>query len=139
MATATKKATKVQPTTLAEEKAAAKAEEKRPSKPVTPTNWKRIQRVHELKRLMAPLQAEIDEIKAHVEAEMERKGVKVLTRNGVEVVSLDEYDSVKGDWKDLEKEFPEIAGLYVHHTERVRINWKKDTATGKEHETGTGK
>lgn len=135
MATTTKTTkTTAKPTSLAEEKAAAKLEEKRPSKPITPTNWKRIQRVHELKRLMAPLQAEIDEIKAHVEAEMERKDVKVLTRNGVEVVSLDEYDSVKGDWKDLESDFPEIAGIYVHHTERERINWKKDTATGKAHD-----
>lgn len=123
--------TNTKPVSLKEEKAAAKAEEKRPSKPITPTNWKRVQRVHELKRLMAPMLAEIKEHQLKVETEMERKGVKVLTRNGVEVVSLDEYDSVTVDRKDLENDFPEITAIYVHHTSKERINWKKDTATGK--------
>jgi hypothetical protein len=118
------------PVSLKEEKEAAKEEQKRPSKPITPSNWKRVQRVHELKRLIAPLLAEIEENKAFVVKEMERKGVKVLTRNGVEVVSMDEYDSVKTDSKDLERDYPEIAAIYVHHSERERINWKKDTATG---------
>lgn len=127
-ATATKK---VQPTSLAEERAAAKAEEKRPSKPITPTNWARIKEVHKLKAEIAEREAKIAGIKVEVYKEMDRKDVDVLTRNGVEVVSRDKYDNVQFDRVDFEKDYPEIAGIYVHHKDSYRVNWKKPLVTEK--------
>lgn len=115
-----------QPVSLKEEQEAAQLE--RPSKPITPTNFKKVQRVHALKALIAPHLAEIERIKADVFAEMDKKGVDVLTRKGVECVSRDDFEQVRADAKSLEKEFPEIAALYVKHVHGKRVNWKNPVA-----------
>jgi uncharacterized protein YqfA (UPF0365 family) len=115
----------VGPTTLAEEKAAAKAEEKRPTATITPSNFKRLNRVHELKAKKAELDAEIELHQAFIYKEMDRKGVDVLTKRNVEVVSRDQYTQVTTDWKSLEADFPEIANLYITKTKHKRVNWKK--------------
>jgi hypothetical protein len=109
---------------LKEEKEAAEAEKVRETRPISASAYKAVQRVHELKEEMAPKLAEIEEIKAKVFKEMDNKGVDVLTRRGVEVVSRDESTSTTTDSKGLEHDFPEIAGLYVKRKKTYRVNWK---------------
>jgi hypothetical protein len=110
--------------TLAEEKAAAKAEQKRESKPISPARLKDVQRVHELKELMAPFQAEIDEIKVRVFKEMDNKGVDVLTRKGVEIVSRDRVEGEEWDKKSIKDKFPEVVVQFVIEKISYRVNWK---------------
>lgn len=119
------KAIKVGPTTLAEEKAAAKAEEKRPTAAITPANFKRVNRVHELKGKKEEIDVEIKLHQSFIYKEMDRKGVDVLTKRNVEVVSRDTYTTVTVNWKDLEKDYPEIAAMYVTKNTNKRVNWKK--------------
>lgn len=119
------KALKVGPTTLAEEKAAAKAEEKRPTANITPTVFKRVNRVHELKAKKEEIEAEIELHKSFVYKLMNLKGVDVLVKRGVEIVSRDPFTTVTVNWKGLEKDYPEIAKLYVTKSKSKRINWKK--------------
>lgn len=121
----TKKTVKVSPTTLAEEKAAAKAEEKRPTATITPANFKRVNRVHELKAKKEEIEVEIKLHQSFVYKEMDRKGVDVLTKRGVEIVSRDDYTTVTCDWRRLEKDHPRIAKLYITKTKSKRVNWKK--------------
>jgi hypothetical protein len=118
-------AVKAKPTTLAEEQAAVEAERVRPSKPISPSGYKLVEEIHDINEFLAPYLARKDEIKAKVGAEMSRKGVDVLTRAGVEVVSRDEYESTKSDIKGLEKTFPEIAAQFIKHGTAYRFNWKK--------------
>lgn len=119
------KALKVGPTTLAEEKAAAKAEEARPTANITPSIFKRVNRVHELKAKKDEIDAEIELHKSFVYKLMNLKGVDVLVKRGVEIVSRDPFTTVTVNWKDLEKDYPEIAKLYVKKTKSKRVNWKK--------------
>ena len=119
------KALKVGPTTLAEEKAAAKAEEARPTANITPTVFKRVNRVHELKAKKEEIEAEIELHKSFVYKLMNLKGVDVLVKRGVEIVSRDPFTTVTCNWKALEKDYPEIAKLYVTKTKSKRVNWKK--------------
>lgn len=119
------KALKVGPTTLAEEKAAAKAEEARPTANITPTVFKRVNRVHELKAKKEEIEAEIELHKSFVYKLMNLKGVDVLVKRGVEIVSRDPFTTVTVNWKDLEKDYPEIAKLYVKKSKSKRVNWKK--------------
>lgn len=110
--------------TLAEEKAAAKLEQKRESKPISPARLKDVQRVHEIKALMRPYEAEIDEIKARVYKEMDNKGVDVLTRKGVEIVSRDRVEGEAWDRESIKKKFPEVVIEFVVEKISYRINWK---------------
>ena len=110
--------------TLAEEKAAALLEQKRESKPISPARLKDVQRVHEIKELMRPFEAEIDEIKARVYKEMDNKGVDVLTRKGVEVVSRHLVNGEAWDRDAIKKNFPEVVVQFVVERVSYRINWK---------------
>lgn len=114
--------------TLSEEKAAALLEQKRDTKPISAAGLKRVQRVHELKELMAPYLAEIEEHKGVIYKEMDKKGVDVLTRRGVEVVSRDMVEGEKWDKKNikesLKEKFPEVLVQFVVETVTYRINWK---------------
>jgi phosphohistidine swiveling domain-containing protein len=109
---------------LKEEKEAAELEKKRPTAAISTATFKRVQRVHELKEAMAPLLAEMEDHKIHVFKEMDKKGVDVLTRRNMEVVSRDETTSTSTDVKGLEHDFPEIAGLYIKKKKTYRVNWK---------------
>lgn len=110
--------------TLAEEREAAKAEEKRPTKPISAAGLKRVQRVHELKEIMAPYLAEIEEHKGVIFKEMDKKGVDVLTRKGVEIVSRDEVNGEEWDKKSIKAKFPEIVVEFVREKVSYRVNWK---------------
>lgn len=110
--------------TLAEERAAALLEQKRPTKPISAAGLKRVQRVHELKELMAPYLAEIEEHKAVIYKEMDKKEVDVLTRRGVEIVSRDLVNGEEWDKKGLKSKFPEIVVEFVVEKISYRINWK---------------
>lgn len=110
--------------TLAEEAAAAKAEQKRETKPISVAGLKKVQRVHELKELMAPYQAEIEQIKGEIFKEMDNKGVDVLTRKGVEIVSRDRVEGEKWDKKGIAEKFPEIVVSFVVDVISYRVNWK---------------
>lgn len=124
-----KKALKVGPTTLAEEKAAAKAEEPRPTAVITPAIFKRVNRVHELKREKDRIEAEIKLHQGFVYKLMDLKGVDVLIKRGVEIVSRDPFTTVTTDYKSLEKDYPEIAAKYITRTKSKRVNWKKPFAS----------
>ena len=119
----------VSPTTLAEEKAAAKAEQKRPTAAITPANFKRLNRVHELKLKRDEIEAEIKLHQGFIYKQMDRAGVDVLTKRNLEVVSRDPYTNVSVNYKELEVDFPEIAALYITKTKTKRVNWKKPFAT----------
>lgn len=110
--------------TLAEEKAAALLEQKRPTKPISPARLKDVQRVHEIHEIMAPYKAEIEQIKARVLKEMDNKGVDVLTRKGVEIVSRDQVNQEIFDKKELKAKFPEIAVQFIVTNVIYRMNWK---------------
>lgn len=110
--------------TFAEEKAAADAEKKRETKPISAAGLKRVQRVHELKEIMAPYLAEIEEHRAKIFAEMDKQGVDVLTRRGVEVVSRDRVESEQWDKKGIAAKFPEIVVEFVKEKISYRVNWK---------------
>lgn len=110
--------------TLAEEAAAAKAEQKRESKPISPARLKDVQRVHELNEIMAPMKAEIEAIRGRVFQEMDNKGVDVLTRKGVEIVSRDRVEGEKWDKKGIAEKFPEVVLTFVIDVISYRINWK---------------
>jgi hypothetical protein len=118
-------AVKAKPTTLAEEAAAVEAERVRPAKPISPTGYKLVEEIHDINEFLAPYLKRKEEIGAKISAEMDRKGVDVLTRKGVEVVSRDPYNSTKSDIKGLEKTFPEIAAQFIQHSIKYRFNWKK--------------
>lgn len=114
-------------TTMAEIKEAAEQEKPlRASKPISASLLKKVQRVHELKRHMAPMLAEIDQIKADVFKEMDNKGVDLLTRRGVEIVSRDDSTSTSTDSKGLMSDYPEIAALYISTKPIKKINWKNE-------------
>jgi hypothetical protein len=115
----------VGPTTLADEKAAAKKEQKRPTAPITPANFKRLNRVHELKLQKDQIEAEMELHKGFIYKQMDRNGVDVLTKRNLEVVSRDPYTTVTTDYKALEADYPEIAALYITKTKSKRVNWKK--------------
>jgi hypothetical protein len=110
--------------TLAEEKAAALLEQKRPTKPISAAGLKRVQRVHELKELMAPYLAEIEEHKAVIFKEMDKKDVDVLTRKGVEIVSRDLVQGETWDRDGIKKTFPEVVVQFVVEKVSYRVNWK---------------
>lgn len=110
--------------TLAEEKAAAKAEQKRETKPISAAGLKRVQRVHEIKELMAPYLAEIELHKGAIYKEMDNKGVDVLTRKGVEIVSRDRVEGEEWDKKSIKDMFPEVVVQFVSEKITYRINWK---------------
>jgi hypothetical protein len=112
------------PISLAEEAAAVKAEQKRPSKPISVSGLKKVIEVHDIKEQMAPLQARLDQIKADMFQEMDNKGVDVLTRKGVEVVSRDEITQENFDKNALKATFPEIAVQFIVTKIGYRINWK---------------
>lgn len=109
---------------LAEEAAAAKAEQKRPTKPISVSGLKKVQRVHEIKKILAPYEAEIAEIKAQIFLEMDNKGVDVLTRKGVEIVSRDEVEAEVWDKKSIKAKFPEVVVQFVVERVSFRVNWK---------------
>lgn len=110
--------------TLTEEKAAAKAEQKRESAPISVSGLKKVQRVHELKELMAPYQAEIEKIKGEIFIEMDKRGVDVLTRKGVEIVSRDKVEGEDWDKKSIKDMFPEVVVQFVREKITYRVNWK---------------
>lgn len=110
--------------TLAEEKAAALLEQTRETKPISAAGLKRVQRVHELKEQMAPLLAEIEDHKGVIFKEMDKKGVNVLTRRGVEIVSRDEVTQENLDKKAFKAQFPEIAVQFIVEKVIFRVNWK---------------
>lgn len=110
--------------TLAEERAAALLEQKRPTKPISAAGLKRVQRVHELKELMAPYLAEIEEHKAVIFKEMDKKEVDVLTRKGVEIVSRDMVTGEQWDRDGIKKTFPEVVVQFVVEKVSYRVNWK---------------
>lgn len=110
--------------TLAEEKAAAKAEQKRESKPISVAGLKKVQRVHELKEEMAPKLAEIERIKGEIFQEMDNKDVDVLTRKGVEIVSRDKVEGEEWDKKSIKEKFPEVVISFVIEKISYRVNWK---------------
>lgn len=110
--------------TLAEEAAAALLEQARETKPISAAGLKRVQRVHELKEQMAPLLAEIEEHKGVIFKEMDKKGVNVLTRRGVEIVSRDEVTQENLDKKAFKAQFPEIAVQFIVEKVIFRVNWK---------------
>lgn len=117
--------TDTKPVSLAEEKAAAKLEQVRETKPISAALYKDIQRVHEFKKIMRPMVAEIERIKAKAIKEMVNKGVDELTRKGIPVVSWDDSSSTSVDIDDIKSLFPEIAAMYVHTKPTKAINWKK--------------
>jgi hypothetical protein len=110
--------------TLAEEKAAALLEQKRPTKPISAAGLKRVQRVHEIKEIMAPYLAEIEEHKVAIFKEMDKKGVDELTRKNVSVVSRDMQTREDLNKNDLKAQFPEIAVQFIVEKIIYRINWK---------------
>jgi len=110
--------------TLSEEREAAKAEQKRPTAPISSSGLKKVQRVHELKELMAPYLAEIEMIKGDIFKEMDKRGVDVLTRKGVEIVSRDKVEGEEWDKKSLKAKFPEIVVQFVVEKISYRVNWK---------------
>lgn len=109
---------------VAEERAAALLEQKRPSAPISVSGLRKVQRVHELKQQMAPLLAEIEQIKGDIYVEMDNRGVDVLTRKGVEVVSRDRVEGEEWDKKALKQNFPEIVVQFVVEKISYRVNWK---------------
>lgn len=114
--------------TLSEEQAAALLEQARESATISPSGLKRVNRVHEIKAILAPFEAEIEEHKAAIFKEMDKKGVNVLkNRKGVEVVSRDEMTQEQWDRDGLRAEFPEVIAAFVVQITRFRINWKKPT------------
>lgn len=125
MNAAAKHKTDTKPVSLAEEAAAAKLEQIRDSKPISASLYKDVQRVHELKKIMRPMLAEIERIKAKAIKEMVNKGVDELTRKGIPVVSWDDSSSTTVDIKDIKATFPEIAAMYIHTNPIKSINWKK--------------
>ena len=117
----TKKAKNI---SVAEEKAAAALEQTRESAPISVSGLKKVQRVHELKEQMAPMLAEIEKIKGDIYGEMDKRGVDVLTRKGVEVVSRDRVEGEEWDKKSLKNKFPEIVVQFVVEKITYRVNWK---------------
>lgn len=112
------------PVSIKEEKEAAKLEQKRETKPISASGLLKVQRVHELKQQMAPLVAEIEQHKAAIFKEMDNKGVDVLTRKGVEIVSRDEVNGEEWDRKGIREKFPEIIIEFVTSKISYRVNWK---------------
>jgi predicted phage-related endonuclease len=113
--------------TLAEEKAAAKAEEKRPTKPISSHNFARWQHAHAIKEQIKPLEAQLKLIQGHIYSEMDNKGVDVLTRKGVEIVSRDEVTGAdQFDMERFKKEHPNLYRKYYlgRKANYFRINWK---------------
>lgn len=113
------------PVTIQEEIDAAKLEIIRPTKPISAGGMKRVNRAHELKRMLAPLEAELEVLKGEILREMDNKGVDVMTRKGIPVVSRDK--AVRQDVpKDvLLEKYPEIAAEIIVTKTTYRINWKK--------------
>lgn len=113
--------------TLAEEKAAAKAEEKRPTRAISHHNFQRWQRAHQIKEQIKPLESELKVIQGHIYSEMDNKGVDVLTRKGVEVVSRDEVTGAdQFDMDRFKKDHPNLYRKYYlgKKPNYKRINWK---------------
>lgn len=112
--------------TLAEEKAAALQEDARQHSPITPTNFKNLQRVHELQAQISAMNAEIEGYKAAIYAEMDRKGVDVLTRQGVIVVDRKEMDGRRSiDFKTFLAIAPDVVKKVVTYGDRFfQINWR---------------
>lgn len=111
--------------TLTEEREAAVLEQIRPTKPISASLMKQIERVHEINEILAPYKAEIEEIRAKAFKEMDNKGVDVLTRKGVPIVSRDMVNGEEWDKDAIKQNYPEIVMKFVHEKVSFRINWKK--------------
>lgn len=92
---------------------------------ITLSALKEVQRVHELKAIMAPMVAEIKAIQEKVLAEMVRKHVNKLTHNGVVVVENIITHPTKIDTTGLFTDYPELQAIYVTKTDGTRFDWKK--------------
>lgn len=117
----------MKPVSLAEEKAAAKEEQKRPTRAISHHNFLRWQHAHQIKEQIKPLEAELKVIQAHIYSEMDNKGVDVLTRKGVEVVSRDEVTGAdQFDMPRFKLEHPMLYRKYYlgKKANYKRINWK---------------
>lgn len=118
---------KAKPTSLAEERQAREAERKRPVKPISSHNFLRWQHAHEIKEKIKPLEAELKVIQGHIYKEMDNKGVDVLTRQGVEIVSRDEVTGAEDfDMEAFKKAHPMLWRKYSkgRKPNYFRINWK---------------
>lgn len=119
---------KEKPTSLAEEKAAAELEKKRPTKPISVSGLHKVQKVHHNNEKIKELKADNDQVKVEIYREMDNKGVDVLTRKGVEIVSRDDcnVDSTEFDEDRFKNDYPNLYKQYLKKkTPYKRVNWKK--------------
>ena len=119
---------KEQPTSLAEEAAARKLEEKRPTKPISVSGLHKVQKVHHNNERIKQLKAENEVVKVDIFKEMDNKHVDVLTRKGIEVVSRDDcnLDAYEFDVDQFKNDYPNLYKQYLKKkTPYKRINWKK--------------
>lgn len=108
-----------------EEAEAALAEIVKESRPISVSGLKKVNRVHELKMRLAPLEAEIRMLQGEIVTEMENKGVDILTRKGIPVVSRDETTRRSVNYELLETKYPDAAEECLNTTTGYRMNWKK--------------
>lgn len=118
----------MKPVSIAEELQAALLEQTRPTKPISHHNFIRWQKAHEIKEQIKPLEAKLKEIQGAIYKEMDNKGVDVLTRQGVEIVSRDEVNGADVfDMASFKADHPILWKKYYRGKKEsyFRINWKK--------------
>lgn len=98
-----------------------------PSKVATLATQQKVREAHRIKAQIAPLEAKLKAIQEDVEAEMDRKGVNLLTtKDGIPVVGRDPQSRFfPQDTEEFITKWPKLAAKYLKETKFFRINWKK--------------
>jgi hypothetical protein len=118
---------KAKPTSLAEERIAREAEQKRPTRPISHHGLKKWTQAHEIREEMKPMDARLKELQAQLYKEMDNKGVDVLTHQGVEIFSRDEVTGAEQfDMESFKKDHPLLYKKYYRGKKAnyFRVNWK---------------
>jgi hypothetical protein len=98
-----------------------------PSKVATVKLQKLMAEAHQIKQQMSPLEARLEVIKVEAMAEMEKKGVSLLTtKDGIPVVG--KFPVTR--WyatavEEFIEKWPKLAAKFLKKTTFEQINWKK--------------
>jgi hypothetical protein len=98
-----------------------------PSKVATLATQAKVKKARDLKKQIAALEAELKPIEEFVDAELDRKGVNLLTtKDGIPVVGRTPQSRFyPKDVEDFVKKWPKLAAKYLTETKFYRKNWYK--------------
>lgn len=93
--------------------------------PISDEAMELVERIREIKKLIAPLEVEKKALQELIIEEMEHKHVNKLSKDGVVQVENIITHPTKTDTKGLLEAYPEIMGVYIYKGLGTRFDVKK--------------